>query len=225
MAPQSVASSAARLRQLIDEGPLIAKREKPSSVGPYIQDQDVVPLQAWLVRVTNIIDTTFGLESPHSRHLRELMPDGPRLIQHSHDVFPIIGLLEGALDDLEGGFLQRQSLLIAGEVFDTILDQAQHLLESGYKDPGAMLGRVVLEDALRRIAPGSGVDPLLKPSRINDELKAAGRYPQPQWRLIQAWLDIGNSAAHGLFDKFTQEQVADMLQGITRFLAAELREP
>jgi hypothetical protein len=225
MSPKPFTTSIARLRQLIEEGPIIAKLEKPSSVGPYIQDQDTIPLHAWLVRVTNIIESAFGPDSPHFRHLQELMPDGPRHIEHSYEIYNIIGLLKGAIDDLEGGYLQQQSLLVAGEVFDDILEQASHLLENGYKDVSAVLGRVVLEDALKKIASASEIDPSFKPSRINDELKSAGRYPQPQWRLIQAWLDIGNSAAHGEFDKYTIQDVLSMLEGINRFLAAELRQP
>ena len=43
--------------------------------------------------------------------------------------------------------------------------------------------------------------------RINDELKSAGVYAQPQWRLIQAWLDTGNAAAPGRFAEYSQEDV------------------
>jgi hypothetical protein len=87
-----------RLRELIQEGQAVAKLEKPSSDGSYIQGRDTIPLQAWLTKVGNIIETVFGPQSPHFRHLKELMPrGGVRLVQHSHDVHPIIGLLTGAL--------------------------------------------------------------------------------------------------------------------------------
>jgi len=32
-------------------------------------------------------------------------------------------------------------------------------------------------------------------------IEEAGRFTQPQWRMVQAWLDIGNAAAHGKFDQ------------------------
>jgi hypothetical protein len=213
-----------RLRELIQEGQAVAKLEKPSSVGPYIQDQDTIPLQAWLTKVGNIIETVFGPQSPHFRHLKELMPGGGvRLIQHAYEVHPIIGLIAGALDDLEKGYLLGQEFLIAGEVFDSVLEQAKYLATSGYKDPAAILARVVLEDALKRLARGEGIDDTMRASRINDELKALGKYPQPQWRLIQAWLDIGNAAAHGKFDEYSKEDVVKLLDGVGGFVAGIFR--
>ena len=92
---------AERLRELIIEGQAVAKLAKPSSVGSYIQDEDAISSQAWLTKVGNIIETVFGLQSPHYRHLKELMPKGVRFVQHPYDIHPIIGLLTGALDDLQ----------------------------------------------------------------------------------------------------------------------------
>jgi hypothetical protein len=213
-----------RVQELIEEGQAVAKLERPSSVGPYIQDEDKIPLQAWLIKVSNILETVFGPESPHVRHFGEFTKDGMRLVEHSYDILPIVGLLTGALDDLEQGYLAGQEFLIAGEVFDSVLEQAKHLNQNGYKDPAAVLARVVLEDSLKRIARSEGIDDSQKASRLNDELKKAGRYPQPQWRLVQAWLDVGNAAAHGKFDAYDEEDVERLIKDIERFLATEFRK-
>jgi hypothetical protein len=148
---------------------------------------------------------------------------GVRFVQHSYEVHPLIGLLAGASDDLEKGYLLGQEFLIAGEVFDSVLEQAKYLVTSGYKDPAAILARVVLEDALKRLARGEGIDDTPRASRINDELKAIGKCPQPQWRLIQAWLDIGNAAAHGKFDEYNKEDVVKLLEGVEGFVAGIFR--
>jgi len=52
-------------------------------------------------------------------------------------------------------------------------------------------------------------------------LKKLEIYSQPQWRLIQAWLDIGNSAAHGNFEKYTKDDVNNMINGIEQFIASD----
>ena len=91
------------------------------------------------------------------------------------------------------------------------------------KDPAAVLARVVLEDALKRIARGEGLDDNQSASRLNDELRRIGKYRQPQWRLIQAWLDIGNAAAHGNFNEYNEEDVEGLIEDIERFLATEFR--
>jgi hypothetical protein len=214
-----------RLKELIDEGKDVAKLEHISSSGfRYIQNEDKIPLNAWIMKTNNIVETVFGNQSPHFRTLREVLPkEGIRLIETSNDIYPITGVLAGALDDLEKGFLIGQEFLIAGEVFDSILEQAKDLNKKEYKDPAAVLTRVVLEDAIRRLARREGLDDTQKASQINDNLKKLGIYPQAQWRFIQAWIDIGNAAAHGKFNEYTKDDVTNMIDGVEQFLLTELK--
>ena len=216
-----------RLRALIDEGKSVTELEQrhgSTKFDVWIGKEDKIPLHAWLGKVNNVLYMVFGPESPQVKHFTEILPhENLRSVERAHEVYYIIGVLEGALDDLEHGFLTGQEFLVAGEVFDSVLEQAKHLVDTGYKDPAAVLARVVLEDALKRIARAEGLDDTLKASRINDELKKAQRYPQPQWRLVQAWLDVGNSAAHGRFDDYDAERVQETIRDIEHFLATELR--
>jgi hypothetical protein len=209
-----------RLQELIEEGNAVAalERQSPGDPSSYIHDRDKVRLQAWLSNVLNIIEATFGASSPQYRHLRELMPNGPYHVSHAYEVFPIVGLLSGAQGDLKAGFLRDQEQLIAADVFVSVLEQAVELNRLGYKDPSAVLMRVVLEDALRRLAKKNGINSDQKASALNDELKKASVYPQPQWRLVQAWLDIGNSAAHGKFEQYGTEGVSAAIHGVEQFL-------
>jgi len=127
----------------------------------------------------------------------------------------------------KGLVIRRLQGLIAADLFSSVLEQADHLLVSGFKDPAAVLGRIVLEKTLRHLAERERVgNPAQdKASRLNDELRKAGLYPQPVWRQVQVWLDIGNSAAHGAFDNYDESQVSKMLEWIREFakehLAAE----
>ena len=215
---------AERLQELIEEGKAVAKLERPSSVGNYIQGEDDIKLNAWLTKTSNILETVFGAQSPQCRSFKDVLPkDGIRSVSRAYDIHPITGVLAGALDDLEKGFLLGQEFLIAGEVFDSILEQAKELNKIGYKDPSAILARVVIEDALKRLARREGVDDSQKASQLNDNLKKLGIYPQAQWRFIQVWLDIGNAAAHGKFGEYTEEDVMNMIKGVEQFLLAELQ--
>ena len=216
--PPRLARLADRMRELIAEGKDVAALERRSESGfPYIQDKPA--LHSWLSKVINIIEASFGEQSPQCRHLSQLMPRGIQLVGASYEVLSIVGLLSGAVDDLEKGYLLKQEFLIAGELFDSLLEQATHLNQTGYKDAAAVLGRVVLEDALRRMARREGLDSGEKASAINDSLRNAGIYAQPRWRMVQAWLDIGNAAAHGKVSDFTELEVARMLEGVSSFLA------
>lgn len=214
---------AERIKNLIQEGENVAKLERPSSVGPYIQDNDKIKLYAWLTNVRNILEMVFGSNSPQYRIYQEALPKGGiKFVEHSYDIFPIIGVLQGALGDLEEGYLSGQEFIVAGVVFDSILEQAEMLLKAGFKDPAAIYGRVVLEDSLKRLARTLGLDENKKSSLINDELKKNGTYSQSQWRFVQAWLDIGNAAAHGKFSEFDEDDVTSQINGIRQFLASHL---
>lgn len=215
----TVARIVDHLESLIAEGKRVAVLERPSSYAPYIQGDDKIPLHAWLAQTKNVVAKVFGLEGEHYRHLADLTESS---IEHSYEVLPIVGLLEGCRNDLQGGFLNRQEVLLSAALFDNVLEQAEHLVAAGHKNPAAVLGRVVLEDALRRIAEEEGLDPTKKASALNDDLKRSGRYSQPQWRLVQAWFDVGNAAAHGDFDRFEASDVVRMLEEVRRFSAREL---
>jgi hypothetical protein len=209
--------AADRVRSLITEGTAVAGLEQHSSVGPYIQEK--IPLHAWWVKVENLIESVFGPQSAHGRQLRRLTKRTP---EHSYEVLGIVGMLTGALDDLESGFLIGQENLVAGVVLDDVLEQALELVRAGFKDPAAVLVRVVVEDTLRRLSRAHSLDDTVKASALNDALWKKGGYGKPQWRLVQAWLDIGNAAAHGDFAAYTADQVRQVILDVERFLAQEL---
>lgn len=77
--------------------------------------------------------------------------------------------------------------LIEAEVFSDFLEMAQHLLDSGYKDPAASLAGAVLEDGLRRVGSAASV-PFKKSDGLNvlnTALAKAGVYN----RLAQSKVD------------------------------------
>ena len=202
-----------RLEMLIEEGIEVARLERDSSVGPYIQES--TRLSSWLVRVDNIIQNVFSEKSPHYQHFKREAGNGA---QHSFEVKRIVGILSGGLDDLNNGFLASQENLVAGEVFDSVLEEAFHLLGKGYKDPAAVLARVVVEDALRRMCREAGMEENGRASQMNEFLRESGSYGKPMWRRVQVWLDIGNSAAHGQFDEYSSDDVRHMIEDVQRFV-------
>ena len=210
-----------RFEELIQEGIEIANLQQDSSVlgGSYFKDKDTIDLQAWLVKVKNIVRSIFEEESEQYSQLKELTSN---TIHNARRIYAIVGLLKGAKDDLENGFLIKQEFIIAGEVFDSVLEQAKYLNKKGYKDPAAVLTRVVIEDALKRIAKEENINQEQKASVLNTKLKEKERYSKSQWRLVQAWLDIGNSAAHGNFDEYSHKDVNKLIDDINIFLSVQL---
>jgi uncharacterized protein YutE (UPF0331/DUF86 family) len=61
-----------------------------------------------------------------------------------------------------------------------------------------------------------------KPLMLNaliEALKKRNIFNEVLAKQLRAWADIRNSAVHGDFDKFTRDQVGNMLTGIQNFLS------
>jgi len=176
----------------------------------YVLPDELLPrYKQWHLSCTNLLGVVFGAQS---RFYREF--------EDSERVALQVAVLKSALDEFEGGFVRP---LIIADIFDSILDQAEELLTKGYYHAAAILGRVALEQTLREMADRHNVpqanNPKTKASVLNQGLWKEGVYEQPMWRQVDAWLDIGNAAAHGNWDKYGIDQVRGMLDGIRLFIA------
>src|SRR5262249_49321312 len=97
------------------------------------------------------------------------------------------------------------------------------LLTEGYKDAAAVIAGSVLEDQLRKLGAKSNL-PLTTGSKpkmlteLNQDLRTASVYNKVQMQVINGWIAIRNSAAHGQYGDYTKEQVAQMIAGIRDFI-------
>ena len=111
--------------------------------------------------------------------------------------------------------------LVAAELLGDFIEQAEALVKEGYHVPAASLVGAVLEDTLRKLceAHNIGVPHKTKISRLNAALAKAGIYNKLVQKRITALADTRNNADHGYFDKFSREDVEDMVSWIRRFTA------
>jgi len=93
------------------------------------------------------------------------------------------------------------------------MQQAKELIASGYKDPACILARVSLEAALKDLASRYQV-PEGKLDKMNADLCKAGAYNMGKQKLITAWAEIGNKAAHGKWSSYTEQDAAAMVGGV-----------
>jgi hypothetical protein len=130
-------------------------------------------------------------------------------------------VLKGLKEDIEGGYLTKIETLVSGEVFSDFLDMAEHLLDNGYKDPAASLIGAVLEDSLRRMCinntlPVKSGDNI---STLNQRLASKkGVYNRLQQGKIGVWNNVRDSADHGRFGEYKEDDVKDMLEAVRKFL-------
>jgi hypothetical protein len=188
----------------------------------YSYDQEDLDLvQKWLINSETILEIVFGKESLQIKTFNNIRNN--EKTKFARKIHKIKGLLEGSKEDLKNGFLLGQEFIIANEIFDSVLEEAKFFIfEQKNKDIGAILLRIVLEDAIKRIAKKEELEiGNKKVSILNDELKTSGYFIQTIWRQNQAWLDIGNDAAHGNFDNYDLSQVENFHNGLINFLSSQ----
>ncbi len=135
-------------------------------------------------------------------------------------------IFKGFVEELKHGFVNTLENLATLNVYGSMLDEARRLRKENDKNlnrAAVMFGRVVLEDTLRKLCDQHSVtyDPKFdKASKLNQNLwKDAQIYSQQEWRKNDAWLDLGNKAAHPdpEFDKIPVTEIDSMLDGIEQF--------
>ena len=133
-----------------------------------------------------------------------------------------IGILTAAKEDYQGGFLTSIRKLVGAEIVGSLLDQAQELLEAGYIGPAAVLTGCILEDHIKNICHEKQIELPDKPKLeyMNAQLAKIEYYNKLTQKQITSWADIRNSAAHGNWDQFKENDVSNMINGYLGLLKA-----
>lgn len=195
-----------RFDELINMGDDLLPFPKETSLDYFAEKQK------WQTSCQHILVRTFGEESIYDENFADIL---------NHDNWKVhitygIALMEGAKEEIEKGLLYKIEHLISADLFDSVNEQAEYLLKSGFKDVAAVLGRVVIENTLKDIAKRENIalQEKIKLSDLNQFLWKEGVYAKNIWRSIQAQIDVGNDAAHGYFDKYDAKSVENMLAWI-----------
>ena len=167
----------------------------------------------------SILSRTFGSDSVHYRNFERLFPK----FRNYSPVTQALRVSRAAKEDYEQGFLFDTRTLIEAEVFDDFLEQAEHLLGSGYYQPSAVVIGSVLEDGLRKLCFKHEIPLSAKPKldTMNADLAKRGVYNKLTQKHVTALADIRNKAAHGEWDEFTNHDVEDMLRSVRQFMETQ----
>lgn len=208
-----------RIRQLIQLGEKVQQtRYARYFDGLRVSGDGVDPELAnrWGTGCLNLLGRVFGAQSVHYEQFEKLSPELHLYGRASQ----ALGTLRAAEDDYEQGLLFDTRLLIEAEVFDDFLDQAAHLLDSGYYQPAAVVIRSVLEDGLRKLCTKHEIALPTRPKldTMNADLAKRGAYNKLTQKRITALADLRNRAAHGEWEEFTETDVEDMLRSTRQFM-------
>lgn len=176
--------------------------------------------------VLSFIEQHYGSDHTHYVEFSKVV-DG----QYESDVLAGLAILEAVHAEFAGGWLVSIKSLVAGEIFADFLEMAEHLLDSGYKDPAAVIAGGVLEEHLRQLCVKTEIETerdeggRLVPKKadaLNSDLTKASVYGKLDQKSVTSWLDLRNKAAHGKYSEYERAQVELMIKGVTDFL---LRNP
>ena len=136
-----------------------------------------------------------------------------------------LSVLRALSEELQLGFLFGVEMLVSKGILNTIIEEARTLLQAKYKDAAAIYCRVIIETSLKKLCDKNKVTYRKKEkiSTISQKLRKKGYLNLSEWRQIQAWTDLGNSAAHGKFSDYTEDDVKNMLNGIENFLKTKMK--
>ena len=180
-------------------------------------------LAGFRAAVLSFIERVYGRDHSHFAQFSSRTKNSSR-----SDAEDGIAILQAIRTEIAGGWLQTIKGMVTAEVFADFIEMAEHLLDSGYKDPAAVMAGSVLEEHLRQLCGKNGVDVTKerdgkmiskKADRLNSDLSKAGAYSKLDQKLITAWMDLRNNAAHGKYHAYNADQVKQMIAGILEFMA------
>lgn len=181
------------------------------------------PMAGFRSAVLSFLERCFGKDHPHYEQFKQQAAKNYR--SNAEDG---LAIFQAVRDEIAGGWLFKIKGLVAAELFADFISMAEHLLETGYKDPAAVVTGSVLEEHLRQLSLKNSLpveddrdgDPVpRKTDRLNAELAKAEAYSKLDQKLVTAWLDLRNNAAHGKYETYTSDQVNQMIQGVIEFMA------
>jgi hypothetical protein len=183
-----------------------------------VPDSDIIEVETALI-------ATIERLSPSGSRYREAVQEsiGINVNYHAQIARDAVGVLKALRADYVAGYLRSIEELIHADLFGDFLEMAAHLLKNKFKDAAAVITGSSLEAHLRQLANKAGV-PVedqegrpLKAERINADL-AKALYGKGDQKLVTAWLDLRNEAAHGHYENYDESQVRLMLDGVRDFI-------
>lgn len=210
-----------QLDELINEHKQL-KKEALERASSHISEFKTQSLVTRAIAATHRIS---GSKSIYSKQIERLFEKGTHV---RNIIEQIIAVIHALREDINSGYLINLIEVAHADIFSDFLEMSSYLVEKGYKDAAAVMAGSTLESHLRKLAIKNEIPTTLESGKpkngngLNQDLLGAEVYALLDQKSINGWIDIRNNAAHGLYDKYTKEQVVLLISGIQNFI---LRNP
>ena len=206
-----------RLADVIKKGEAVLSDSKPGAYDS--MSVDTQRYAEWATQSLACLTQVFG-----SNHVYPSSMQSSRGQYRDINIESGLGILRAALEDVEQGYLATLGEMATAEVFSDFLEQAEHLRENGYWAAAVSLAGAVLENGLRSLSTRNEIAVKSKDdlSALNNKLAAKKVYNRLRQKQVSVWIDVRNAADHGRLNDVTEENAAELITGVEKFLADEL---
>jgi hypothetical protein len=196
----------------------IARKESPSVITD-------IASYAIIARACEAIENIGGKSSFYYRQMQEIMSMDCHI---SYRAEALVGITTALKNDVLDGRITSITEIMHGEIFGDYLDMAEYLQKEGYKDAAAVITGSTLEAHIRQLCLKHGIsaqftgrdgsEQAKKASQMNQDLgkQVYSLFDQKQ---VTAWLDLRNSAAHGKYGEYTEQQVSLFIDWLRDFIS------
>ena len=190
----------------------VTRSKQSNEFGTWYDD---TVFQKWATSSLNLLDRALGRESVHYISFFSHLESKKR----QKKVFDNCrGIMAAAKEDYERGYIFNLRSLVKSELLIDALEQAEILLNAGYKDPACILIGVSLELTLKDLCERNNLV-TGKLESMNVELRKQGIFNIAKQKQITAWADLRNKAAHGEWAEYNHADVKEFLTGVDRFIS------
>jgi hypothetical protein len=200
--------------ELIVLGEAVLNTSRPvQNMGRYVNGQLA---EQWGVSTLSFIGRVLGTSSEHYKRFSFFLND----LSQTDTARKAFAVLAAAITDYKGGYLFDARNAIRAEVFDDFIEQADSFLQQGFFQAAAVIAGTVLEDALRQLCTrlSLALPPQPTMDAMNMELAKAGVYDRLLQKKITWLADIRTKAAQGGWYEFKQDDSAEMVKAVRRFV-------
>jgi uncharacterized protein YutE (UPF0331/DUF86 family) len=183
------------------------------SRGLFVIGDDLLICQQLFSKSVNLIENITSTYSYYSQEAERIIIGSKRVGGlHKNAIKMLRGHLQALLSDIEDGLLTNLEYKITAQSFLNFFEHAKSYLKQNKKMESSVIASSVFEDTIRKIGKKSGLE-YEKLDRLIDELKKLQVISSTEMKKFKYFAGIRNEAMHANWDKFTIEEVEDLING------------
>ena len=149
---------------------------------------------------------------------------GGKLSNGLGEVNATLGTLRAVKSLGARSLLMKVTNIVQSDVFESLIEQADHLYDANYKLASAVLYRAVLEEHLRNLCTEKNININKNRPTLNDfivNIYKANHITKSKMKWLESLAAIGNDAAHNTeaFDELSVDELKDGVAKVIREIA------